>query len=564
MVTGLSWNYETDILIVGSGVAGMTAALRCYDLGANPLVIEKSDHYGGSSAVSAGLMWVPCNDQMVAAGIPDSIEESLSYLKSLCRDEVPEEQLHSWVENGRDLLRYLEDNTRLRFEALCDWPDDHPHLPGSKSGGRLLEPVLFAGSKLSTELASLPLIKEFFPFLGYLNTTMAHRRKLVRRDKGWFKLLLRYLWRYFQDNRLRLRAKYNRTLSMGNALIGALRFSLLDRNIPVWLSCSAQELIVENDRILGLRITKDGETFCIKATKAVVLAAGGFEANQDMRQQWLTSHGASEWSAASGQGEALTMGLEAGATMNAPGQAWWWPTVRMPKYDFALPLFLELGFPGGCLINQKGERFVNETTSGSTIVQHMLDGDDNKRSTSQYYLVFGKYYRKNFACGPIPPSAYCPDIILPQALRQQFIYKSQSITGLAAEMGVDAKGLKNTIDKMNQFASAGEDEDFQRGSDANKAFYGKESNKLNPCLAPIKAPFYGVRVYPGDLGTCSGLGVDARSRVVDNKNQVIEGLYAVGNCSAPLRTTANLGLGGSIGLSMAFSFVAANDIMCGV
>jgi 3-oxosteroid 1-dehydrogenase len=553
-----NWDHSVDFLIVGSGSGAMTAALTAYDKGAEPLLIEKSDRYGGSSAMSGGGLWVPQNHLMEGVGIKDNPEDAWAYLKGTTAGVVPEERLRAYLEHAPQMVKYLSGHTQVRFVSLPEYADYYPNVPGSRTGGRCIEPVSFHAGCLGDEFLNMRAQNPQMLIMNRIFMTVFEARTLLTHGSGWIALTMKLMARYWFDQPWRLKSKRDRNLAMGNALIGMLRRSLMDRGIPIWLRTPAKELVVEDGRVVGVVAEKDGRPLRIGASKGVLLAAGGFEGNQAMREKYLPKPTKVEWSCANkhNTGDGINMGTAVGAAVDLMDDGWWGPTTVVPGEEHARFLVIEKSLPGSILVNKRGERFVNEASAYIDVVNAMYEKNTPKAPSVPAYLVFDSTFLKKYPVGPLLPGGRVPKKF------QNYIKKSDNIEGLAAQMGIDAAGLRATVTQFNGYAQTGKDPDFNRGETVFDRYYGDEKVKPNPCLGPIeKPPFYGLETYPGELGTKGGLKTDERSRVLTEVGQPIPGLYATGNCSASAMGRTYPGAGATIGPSMTFGYIAARDAL---
>lgn len=556
-----SWDHTVDLLIVGSGAGAMTAALTAYDRGASPLLIEKSDQYGGSSAMSGGGLWVPNNHLMEAAGIKDTPEDAWTYMKGTVGNAVSEERLRAYLEHAPQMVKYLMEHSRAQFVALPEYADYYPRVSGSRPGGRSIEPRHFNAAELGDEFLKMREQHIQCLIMGRMFMDIFEARALMCRSPGWIKLTMKLMGNYWLDIPWRFKSKRDRNLTMGNGLIGMLRRSLMDRGVPLWLNTAARELIVDNGRVVGVAAEREGRTVRIRANRGVVLAAGGFEASQAMREKYLPKPTRAEWSCANkyNTGDAINLGLSVGAALDLMDDAWWGPTTTVPGEAHARMLVIEKSLPGSILVNKRGERFVNEAAPYIDVVNAMYQNHKPEAPCVPAYIVFDANFRKKYPIGPVLQASQQPDWALPKALKNYF-KKADTVEGLAAQLGVDAAGLKATVAKLNQYARTGTDLDFHRGETVFDRYYGDEKVKPNPCLAPIETPpFYGFESYPGELGTKGGLKTDAQAHVLTEAGQAVPGLYAVGNCSASVMGHSYPGAGSTIGPAMTFGYLAARD-----
>jgi len=558
-----SWDHSVDLLIVGSGAGAMTAGLAGSDAGADVLLIEKGDQYGGSSAMSGGGLWIPCNSIAREAGFQDDPEEAWKYLKGCVGDATPDDRLRAYLEQAPKMLEYLLAKTCARFIPLMEYADYYPNVEGSTPGGRCLDPVNFDARRLGDEFLKMRETAPQQQIVGRISMTIPEARVSLARTSGWMITIMRLFFRYLFDIPWRFKSKRDRNLSMGNALVAMLRRSLMDRNVPIWLETPARKILMEDGRVVGIEAEKNGKRIRIRATKGVILAAGGFEANQAMREKYLPQPSKAEWSSANpnNTGDIINMGIESGAAIGLMDEAWWGPAVKFPGDDRARFFVIELSLPGSVLVNRSGRRFVNEASPYGDKVAAMYAKNTPEGETIPSYLVFDSTFRKKYPVGPLLPGAQQPDWAAPKDV-MGLIIKADTISELADKLGIDADGLGDTIAKMNEYAKSGVDPEFGRGDTIFDRYYGDLKVEPNPNLGPIDtAPFYAMRTYPGELGTKGGLIVDARSHVLDESGEVIPGLYATGNCTASVMGHTYPGPGATLGPTTTFGFVAALDAL---
>ena len=558
---GNGWDQTADVLVVGSGAGAMSAALSAHDRGAKTLIIEKDEQYGGSTAMSGGARWVPNNHLMEEAGVKDSPGEALDYMKRITEGVVPEEKLQAYVKHAPEMVKYLSDKTRLEFQSCPKYPDYYPELPGGKPGARTIEPVKFHAKHLGEEFYKMRDAALQTLIMGRIAQTANEGHVLLCQSPGWMNLFFKLMLRYWFDFGGRFKSKRDRNLTLGNGLIGMLRLSLMDREVPLWLSTPAKELVLEDGRVTGVVADREGKTIRIRAEKGVVLASGGFESNDEMRKQYLPNPTEASWTCGSpcNTGDPVHMGTAVGAALELMDDAWWGPTTVVPGEDRARMLVVEKSLPGSMFVDRKGERFVNEAAPYIDIVNAMYKRNSPDSPCVPAYMIFDATYRKNYICGPIMPGKQQPDRKLPREYTEGYLYKDETLAGLAGQMGVDPKGLEGTTAKMNEYAKTGKDLDYQKGDSLYDRFYGDPRLELNPCLAPIEnPPFYGLKVEAGDLGTKGGLKTDARAQVLNEAGEAIPGLYAVGNCSGSVMGHTYPGAGSTIGPAMVFGYIAAH------
>mgnify|MGYP000953401888 CR=1 FL=1 len=553
--TGESTTY--DVIVVGSGAGAMLTAARAHDLGLSVLVVEKSDKYGGTSAVSGGAIWIPTNSQM---RIKDSYDEALTYLKAATRGMISEDRLHAYLESAPQMVEYINSQMTLQYFPCHRYPDYYQHLPGSKPGGRTMEPKLFDASLLGDEFDNLRLAFNGTLLLGKASMTATDAHVMLAKEPGWMLLVMKTMARYFLDLPWRLKTRHDRLRGLGNAMGAGLRHALLVRKVPLWLNTPFESLITEAEgkRVTGIVVKRNGQTLKLTAKRGVVLGAGGFERNQQMREQYLPKPTKAEWSATPphNTGDTIRAAMAIGAKTELMDWAWWVPSVHVPGDAAQTGLFAERNLPGCIVVNGKGQRFVNEASPYLEFGAAMYADHAKSGAAVPAWLIFDAKFRFNYPMGPLMPSQIAPD-------RKEWLgkvyWKDETLDGLARQIGVDAAGLKKTVELNNQYAKDGKDKEFDKGGNVFDRYYGDYNVKPNPCLAPIgKAPYYAMRIDAGDIGTKGGLLTDKDARVLDQSGQPIEGLFCIGNNSASVMGTSYPGAGGTLGPAMTFGFRAAN------
>lgn len=559
------WDEEVDVLVVGSGAGGMVAALRAADLGARALLIEKSRLYGGATAMSGGVVWIPNNHMMAAVGIDDSEEEAVAYLRGLTEGRVAEARILAYVRQSGAMLKWVMTATRARFMAMDMYPDYYPDVPGFKPGGRSCDPLPFDGRLLGEEFHHLRPSHPQVLVFGRLAMTAYEVRKVFQKAPGWLGLFLSTALNYALDLRQRLRSPRSRRATLGNGIVAALRMSMIDRNIPLRRECGLKELVCDQGRVVGAVVEQQGQLRRIRARRGVVLAAGGFESSQAMREQYLPKPTRAEWTAASpaNTGEVIQAGQAIGAATDFMDEAWWGPTVRVPGEESARMMIIEKALPGCLFVNRSGQRFTNEAAPYIQVIQDMYAAHRAGVESVPAWMVFGRFYRHKYPMGPLLPGANQPDFMVPRRYWDRFVYKADTPEELAARIGVDPAGLRQSIDRMNHYAQTGVDEEFDKGGNENDRYYGDESVTPNPCLAPVEAPYYAVQIFPGELGTKGGLLTDEHGQVLTAEGGPIAGLYATGNCAASVTGASYPGAGSTIGPSMTFGYAAVNHLLGG-
>ncbi|MFD9944562.1 3-oxosteroid 1-dehydrogenase [Nonomuraea sp. NPDC059023] len=539
---------EFDVVVVGAGAAGMTAALTAAKRGLSTLVVEKVATFGGSAARSGAGIWVPNNETILAAGVPDTPAKAAAYLGAVVGPSgVPADKQAAFLANGPAMISFVTRNSPLRFRWMEGYSDYYPELPGGQPNGRSIEPDLFDGNLLGAELANLnpayipvPAGEVIFSAdYKWLNLALVNARGAAVALEGAAR------W-------LAAKARGIEPLTMGQALAGALRAGLAQAGVPVWLNTPLTDLRVENGRVAGVLVTRDGTQTLVRARRAVILASGGFEHNDAMRDQYQEQPIGTDWTvgAAANTGDGHRAGLQVGAAVEFMDDAWWGPSIPLPGEPYFC--LAERTLPGSLIVNRAGRRFVNEAAPYSDVVHVMYE-----RDAIPAWLVIDQNYRNRYLFKDIAPTLDFPSSWYSAGA----VVKSWSWNGLAAKMGVPASALSSTLARFNGFAWTGRDLDFRRGDSVYDHYFTDPAVIPNSCLAPLLLPpFYALKIVPGDLGTKGGLKTDVHARVLTTAGTVIPGLYAAGNASSPVMGRSYAGAGSTLGPAMTFGYIAARHL----
>jgi len=551
----MTTEHEVDVLVIGSGAGGLTSAITAHEHGANVLVVEKSDQIGGTSATSGGGIWIPCNHLMEKHGQTDTPKAALTYMKECIGDDVSEERMAAFIDNAPKMLKFMEDKSDVKYIAT-PYADYFPDKPGGKDGWRTLDPVPFNAGKLGKKFMEL---REPHPqtVFGGFTITIPEASRLITRAKGWQFIILKQMILYKLDLPMRLKTKKHRRLTAGNALVGRCLMTMMKRKIPTWLNSPMKSLIERDGRVTGAIIEKEGKDITVTARRGVILAAGGFESNPEMRDKYLPNPTDTEWSATPGtnKGDAHKAAEAIGAKLTLMDGAWWGPSVRVPGSDRSMVMFAERALPGVYIVNGKGERFLNEGASYDVVGRQLQEYPNDS------WVVFDGRVRKRYAVGPLYPGSVFPDSKWPEPFHD-IIYKADTLEELARKTGIGVKGLLKTAERVAEYSKTGEDKDFAKGGNAYDRYYGDQSVTPNPCLGPIeKPPFYAFKVKPGDIGTKGGVDVDVNAQALNTKGKPIGGLYAIGNTSSSVMGHTYPGAGSTIGPAMTFGYLAAKHAM---
>jgi len=384
---------EVDWLVAGAGAAGMTGAVVAHQLGGSVLVVEKESVYGGTTAKSGGVAWIPGNHRQAEVHVQDSTEEGYAYLKGLIGDSVGDARIRAYAERASEMLQFMMQHSHIHYSALPRYMDYYEHIQGYKTGGRSMDNAPINLRRLGADAGTIRL--GHYDGLMPFNVTVEEGQRLQEMDAGAYLLGMRLLLRYLLDIPGRLKRQRDNRLTLGPALVARLRLSLQDRNIPLWLNSPVQELLLDEGRVCGALVEHEGKTVRINARRGVLLATGGFSHNAAMRQQYQQAPIGSEWTAAApgATGDAVTLGQKVGAALGFMECAWWSPTYTIPD-GRVLALIAGKSNPGSIMINRLGKRFANEAQPYEDLVKAQYASDGRGEQTIPCYLVFDATYRK--------------------------------------------------------------------------------------------------------------------------------------------------------------------------
>lgn len=548
---------EADVIIIGSGVAGLTAAVVAGKAGLKVLVLEKADVYGGTTAYSGGAAWIPCNHHMVTVGLKDDRDRAQTYIRTCLGDLYDDDKVTAFLDAAPRMLKYMEQYSEVRFKPTI-MPDYLPDEAGA-AAGRTLAPVEYDGTRLGSFLRELrPPLGELMLFGSMqIEGGDVHRLRKPFSSLGAFKHSA-LLFSKFISQKL----CYGRgtRLTNGNALVARLLRTALDtEQITLWKNASAVELLTEAGAVHGVVVDKDGQKITVSAS-GVILASGGFGANQEMLGRFvpMAEHHRS-MQPESNTGDGIRLGQSAGGTLNEnnPANCIWVPTSVLRRADGSERTFPHLRFdrymPGAIAVDPSGRRFVDENASYQVFVNTM-----HERGLNRAYLIADHRFLRSYGLGLARPAPFPYRYLVENG----YLIEAPTLAELAQRIGAEPLVLEATVSDFNRYARDGIDPDFGSGGNAYSRFTGDPDNTPNPALGTCeRGPFYAVAVQPGSLSTLCGLETDARARVLDASGEPIAGLYAVGADMNSLFRGLYIGGGGSIGPGMTFAYLAAQDLI---
>lgn len=552
---------EFDVIVVGSGAGAMLSAVRAADEGLTVLMIEKTEVVGGTSATSGGGIWIPDNYDMPRAGLRDDLDRAFTYVKACARGLASDERVLAYVESAREMAAYLR-QIGVPYRCMPKYSDYYPGMDGALPGGRTMDPIDFNAARLGID--GLALLRPTNPgqlIMGRMTINAFEARTLLARERKAKWLVMWIMLRYMIDYPWRRKTTRDRRLTGGQALVGGLWTALRARKrVTVWRNAPLESLCRDGARVTGVIVERDGERREVTARKGVVLAAGGFERNQAMREAHLPQPTEAAWTATPpgcNTGDAIRAGAEAGGALHLMAHTWGVPTLHVPKEDRYRGLFVERSLPGCMVVNARGARFVNESCPYPEFQQAMYADHARTGASVPAWIVFDADFRRKYPIGPLPPGEAFPDSRLRKSWPKLVYWKDDTLGGLAAQIGVDADGLIASAARMTDYARTGRDLEFDRGGNGFDRYYGDVGVQPNPNLAPIaRGPFYAMPLYPGEIGTKGGLLTDRDARVLNDAGQPIEGLYCIGNNSASVMGPSYPGAGSTLGPAMTFGYRA--------
>jgi succinate dehydrogenase/fumarate reductase flavoprotein subunit len=557
---------EYDVVVVGSGAGGLAAAVAAQKLGLQVLVVEKEPLYGGTTARSGGVLWVPNNPISTFKPEPDTLDAARTYLRYECGAHFDEQRVEAFLRHGPRMVDFFQRETAVQLIPLPDYPDYHAENPGGRTAGRSIMAAPFDGRELGKHVRQLrPPLREI-TFVGMMfnsSAEISHFFNVTRSATSAVyvaKRLAKHAWEMLRHGRAM-------RLTNGNALAARLAKSAFDAGVTLWLDSPVVRLLRDGDAVSGVVVRRDGHLVEVRARKGVVLAAGGFPQDVERRSQLFPhapsghEHHSPAPPGNTGDGLRLAESVGGHVATDLPNAGAWIPVSLVPHRDGSTGVFphlIDRYKPGVIAVNRAGKRFVNESDSyhdvGVQMQQHCADGGEvaawliaDHRTIRRYGLGFAKPF-------PLPLAPY---------LASGYLVRGRTIAELAQKAGIDAEELRKTLKDYNRDAVDGRDTQFRRGWRVYNRFLGDKSHQPNPCVAPVaEGPFYAVKVVMGDLGTFAGVRTDSLARVLDGQGHAIPGLFAAGNDNASVMGGGYPGGGITLGPAMTFGFVAA-EFMAG-
>jgi 3-oxosteroid 1-dehydrogenase len=543
---------EVDVLVLGSGIAGMTAALRANALGLRTLVAEKTEVFGGSTALSGGLLWIPNNPLQDEDGVHDSAELGLAYLDAVIGPDggpsASPERRRAFIEHGPAMIGFLRDQG-ARLARCSGYSDYYPERAGGLPEGRAVRGVEFDLHELGDWEPTLRR-RQLFPGVAIHMEEVSPAAVAARTGHGR-RVVARIAARTIAG-----KARRQRLETLGNGLMAQLLHIALRQGIEFRRNLAVEEIIVRDGRAVGALLRgSDGTATSVRA-RGVILACGGFAHNEAMRKEYGKQPAGTEWTLASpgDTGDGILAGQRAGGALALMDEAIWMGTATRPDGTKEMHVF-DRSMPHSLMVDASGSRFVNESIDYMRFGQAIYERHRTVPNVPSW-LIVDAVHRRRYGLGDAMPG-----ITPPSWVRHGYLKKAGTLRELATMCGIDADGLDATVTRFNAMAQAGRDTDFGRGETHYDRYFGDPTNRPNANLGTVsKAPFYAVQVFPGDVGTAGGLLCDEHSRVLREDGTVIDGLYAAGNTSASPMGPTYPGPGASIGAGAAFGYIAADHV----
>jgi len=548
----MDWDREVDVVVMGAGAAGMTAAIVAKSEGLEPLVLEKTDQVGGTAALSVGMMWFVDSGPMRAAGFEDSFDKARRYFAATVGSSVARSLQDAYIEQGRVALDYLLRHSELRVVAV-EYPDYNPEIDGGMFG-RAHAPLEFDGRELGPFFRHVRApLAAFAPFGGMMLDLedLMHFLAFTRSLRSFRHVLKRFL-RYGRD---RLRYHRGTRLVGGNALVARLYRTILDRKIEIQLRTAVSKLSMAGGAVAGVEVEQGGRVTRIRCRRGVVIATGGYPGSLEMRREHSRKPTVElGLGLGSNVGEGIRLGQSAGGRLdhNSEDTGFYVPVSVLANSEGGKVLWghfmLDRPKPGFIAVGKDGNRFTNEAASYHAFTLGMFEA-----GAIPAFLIADSRALKKYGIGLILPG---------QSLRRYekagYLFSGRTLSELAARIGIDARGLERSVARNNRFAATGVDEDFGKGSTAYNIYKGDASHVPNACLGPIEqGPFYAVKLVPGDFGTSRGLVTGPRGEVLDRDDRPIPGLYACGNDMNSPVGGHYIGAGITLGPALTFGYLAA-------
>ena len=538
-----NWEESFDFVIVGSGGGSMAAGLFLTSIGRKPLILEKTDKIGGSTAMSGGILWIPNNPLQKAAGVEDSLDAGRRYMTAAVGGDAgpgaSRARREAFLRAGPPMITFLQ-SQGMKFIRAEGWADYYDELDGGCPRSRSLGAPLLDARDMGPLFEKLRL----GPMVMPISVEKTRDITLATRTPAGMLQGATLLWRMNKSKK-----SGRPILSYGGSLQGRMLMLAAEKGVPIRTNTGVVELVEEDGRITGVVVEHAGKRSRIEARDGVLINAGGFSHNKEMREAFGPKPASTAWTNANpgDTGEMIQIAQKHGAALDLMDQAWWVPGTLPPDGQVFMHV-TDLSKPHCIVVDRRGKRIMNESQS------YMANGQALYAAGVPAWVVMDSRHRKRYAWG-----TQAPGVTPPSWESSGYMLKADSIEGLARKMGVDPAALAAEVARFNGFARKGKDLDFHRGERAYDTWYGDPTVKPNPNLGAIeKGPFLAFKMFPGDVGTAGGIVTDEHAQVLRDDGTPIEGLYATGNSTASVMGRCYPGAGASIAASFVFAWLAAH------
>jgi len=545
---------QYDVVVMGSGAAGLTAALVAAKAGHSVTVLEKAPHFGGTTAISGGGIWIPGSPQAMAEGVDDSIEKAREYVLGVVGNRAERDLIDAYLANGPEMVAWLASSSHVDFQISPPSSDWYPDVPGAVDFGRLLAPAEYNGTRLGEDFERLQKPREEFNAPGGMMIDLFDLEYIARLPSpGALWYMAKIAVRFALDKRKLGRGS---RLTMGNALAGRLLHSCLDAGIDLFEASPVEDLLTSDGRVTGVRAKIKGVLTEITARQGVVLASGGFSANAAMRKAYIPF---AEQHVSilpyENTGDGINAATASGAAMGAENHvnAVWAVVSKRTRDDGYVERYthlIDMSKPGCIAVNAAGQRFGNEASVHFVEAMHAT-------GTVPAHIIANAAFVKKYGMGLVLPGGGK----IKQMVACGYMKTGATLDELAGKIGIDAAGLAATVAKVNADAATGRDTQFGKGETQIDIEIGDPKHKPNACFGPVgEGPFYAIEIFPGDGSTTVGVKIDVQCRVIGHDGMPIAGLWAAGLDANSIWQGKSPAHGCNIGPAMVTGYIAGKSV----